>query len=318
MPVSHRARREPLTMTMDHTPPDPDVNRISLDEFLRDVLPDLKLALGEQIDRENARALPGRYARLLPETLLVATLRADVAQAIAPIASQLERELTNSCSRHGSLYDRTYRVELRRAAVGEAPLYSVAAHAGQPSRPASVPDVEQPASREPVQQSSGDRLPSEDPDSTRVDGVPPHAGWQPARWILVVESLAGDEVEVFRLVDPLTTVGRRSEDPRLDVTVALRDVPHVSRRQLALLWTGTEDAPEFRIYNLGLNPLHVGEREVGGARVGRGVPDLNAIDSRNTADIRPEEPVRIGEQGPVILIREVPADEDDPEATRFE
>jgi hypothetical protein len=318
-------------MTMDHTPPDPDVNRISIDEFLRDVLPDLKLALGEQIDRENTRSLPGRYARLLPETLLVATLRADAAQAIAPIASQLERELTNSCSRHGSLYDRTYRVELRRAAAGEAPLYSVAAHAGQPSRAASPTDVQPPAADPatvaPAQQPSAAEapaerpveLPAEDPDATRVDGVPPHPGWQAGRWLLVVETLDGVEVEVFRLVDPLTTVGRRSEDPRLDVNVALRDVPHVSRRQLALLWTGAEDAPGFRIYNLGLNPLHLGDREIAGARVGRGIPDLDALDARSTADIRPEEPIRIGEQGPVILVREVPAeDEDDPEATRFE
>jgi hypothetical protein len=288
-------------MTMDHTPPDPDVNRISIDEFLRDVLPDLKLALGEQIDRENTRSLPGRYARLLPETLLVATLRADAAQAIAPIASQLERELTNSCSRHGSLYDRTYRVELRRAAAGEAPLYSVAAHAGQPSRAASPTDVQPPAADPatvaPAQQPSAAEapaerpveLPAEDPDATRVDGVPPHPGWQAGRWLLVVETLDGVEVEVFRLVDPLTTVGRRSEDPRLDVNVALRDVPHVSRRQLALLWTGAEDAPGFRIYNLGLNPLHLGDREIAGARVGRGIPDLDALDARSTADIRPEE-----------------------------
>ena len=55
-----------------------------MDTLLRDALPEIKLALGELIDRENLRALPGKYAKLLPESLLVVTLRPDAAEALAP------------------------------------------------------------------------------------------------------------------------------------------------------------------------------------------------------------------------------------------
>ena len=73
------------------------------------------ILLGEVIDRENTRALPARYARLLPETLLVITLRPDMASELTPLAQTIERDLTDSVLRHGSLYDRSYRVQLRRS-----------------------------------------------------------------------------------------------------------------------------------------------------------------------------------------------------------
>src|SRR5688572_6677968 len=102
-----------------------------MDELLRGGIPQIKLGLGDAIDRENARPLPPRYARLLPETLLVVTLRPDAADALEPIASDLERELTDSCTRHGSLYDRSYRVRLQRSSDRDAPLYVIGAHAGK-------------------------------------------------------------------------------------------------------------------------------------------------------------------------------------------
>src|SRR6185503_18182116 len=58
---------------------------------------------------------PDRYVKLLPEQTLVVTLRPDAGEAVQPIAGELERELTDSCMRHGSLYDRAYRVKLRVA-----------------------------------------------------------------------------------------------------------------------------------------------------------------------------------------------------------
>jgi hypothetical protein len=313
---------------IDPTPHDPDSEQLSLDAFLRDILPEIKLSLGEQIDRENARSLPGRYARLLPETLLVVTLRPDAAGVLTPIAAEIEQELTGSCTRHGSLYDRAYRVQLRRAEEREAPLFSVSAHAGKDlaepgaARPSAEP-ADAGAHRQPTQEPPGTEtlhaaLPVADPDATHVEGVTPTSGWDPGRWMLIVEDDQGAEQEVFRLMEPFTTVGRRSGDPLLRVTVALSNVPHVSRRQLAVLWDGEDPEPGFRVYNLGLNALHVGDHVVTGARVGRGALRLEAVAPEHTARIGAEQTVRIGEQGPTLRIREVPAPADDPEATQFE
>ncbi|HEX5724299.1 MAG TPA: hypothetical protein VFX98_02470, partial [Longimicrobiaceae bacterium] len=108
-----------------------------LDALLREAVPEIKLALGDLIDRDNARALPDRYARLLPHTTLVVALRHDAAEAVQPVAAELERELTDSCRRHGLLYDRDYRVRLRQAGQPGAPLFRVSvAKEGEPEPPA--------------------------------------------------------------------------------------------------------------------------------------------------------------------------------------
>lgn len=306
-----------------------------MDTLLRDALPEIKLALGELIDRENMRALPGKYAKLLPESLLVVTMRPDAAEALAPLAQTVERDLTDSVMRHGSLYDRAYRVQLRRAGDKDAPMYRVSAHAG--SAPAD-PEPESPHQSLPAVQADratavpkADRadaptiampLPLADPDATRIDDAGP-PGWQAGRWVLIVEDLDGTEREVFRLTDPYTTVGRRADDPQLRTTVALSDVPHVSRRQLALLWDERDGAPGFRLYNLGLNTLHLPGKEVKGAHVPKGALNLDAIPAEATGWVPPGVKLRIGDQGPVLRIDEVPPDEEeaveeDPDATRHE
>jgi hypothetical protein len=294
---------------------------VSLDAIVRDVLPEVKLSLGETIDRENARALPGRYARLLPETLLVVTLRPDAAEELASIAPAIERELTDSCMRHGSLYDRAYRVQLRRSADPDAPLFAVATFAGHET-PA---DAEQPAAGHaadagaPVEQdaeAAPTPIPAVDPDATRVDGWEPPR-WDAGRWMLVVEGDGGEEREAFRLADPVTTVGRRSDDPSLRVGVGLSGAPHVSRRQLALVWDGETPVPGFRVVNLGLNPIHVQGREVPGAKLGRGPLDLAGIDPAHALRVEAGTTLRIGDAGPQLRIVEVPPGEDDPEATQY-
>jgi hypothetical protein len=310
-----------------------------LDTFLREVLPEVKLALGEVIDRENARSLPARYAKLLPETLLVVTLRPDLAGELTPLAQTIERDLSDSVLRHGSLYDRSYRVQLRRSEDGDAPLYRVTAHAGhegggdeeeaapaqdRQQAPAPGRHEDLPAVR--IAQEETDfappPLPVSDPDATRIDVAGP-PGWQAGRWVLVVRELDGEEREAFRLIDPLTTVGRRSDDPQLRSTVALRDVPHVSRRQLAMRWEERDGAPGFMIYNLGLNPVHLPGRDVTGAHLGRGALDLEKVPEASTGWLPPGVPLRIGDQGPVLRVEEVPEEqpespEDDPDATRYE
>jgi len=319
----------------DYTPADHSGGgqNSDLDTLLRDALPEIKLALGEVIDRENARSLPGKYARLLPESLLVVTLREDAATALAPVAVPLERELTDSCTRHGSLYDRAYRVQLRRASDPDAPLYSVSTHAGHPSAEPegesagdSAPHADLPAVRadQAGSTSTGVKpLPISDPDATRIDDAGP-VGWQPGRWLLLVEDEGGEQREVFRLADPFTTIGRRSEDPQLQTTVALSDVPHLSRRHLALLWEARDGAPGFRVYNIGLNSVHLPSREIVGARARRGALDLNSIPEASTGWLPPGVPLKIGEHGPVLKIEEVPEEfdedadvPDDPDATRF-
>jgi hypothetical protein len=304
---------------IDPTPPDTSApgNSATLDELLRDTLPDIKLALGELIDRENSRQLPGRYARLLPDTLLAVTLRPDAADAMAPVAAAVEHELTDSSTRHGSLYDRGYRVELRRVDDPDAPLFSVSAHAGQPpAPPAPAPPAAAVAGTANASRPAAPTLPAVDPDATRLDGYGP-AGWEPGRWLLVVQDELGEELEAFRLSEPLTTLGRRSEDPGLQTTVMLRDVPHVSRRQLALVWEEREGRPGFRVYNLGQPPLMAGEHEVPGARIGRGPLRLDQVSPEHTTWISPGTAITIGETGPVLRIEEIPAAEEDPDATRF-
>lgn len=304
-----------------------------LDSLLREALPEIKLALGELIDRENARSLPERYARLLPESVLVVTLRDDAAAALVPLAETLERDLTDSVVRHGSLYDRTYRVQLRRSEDADAPLYRVTAHAGHAAgaepEPPSVDAgrswaEQQPRDRTPPsidrpEEPATEALPVSDPDATRIDSAGP-AGWTPGQWVLVVENLEGEEREVFRLVDPYTTVGRKSSDPELRTTIALSDVPHLSRRQLVLLFEERGDEPGFRVYNVGLNPVHAPDREIAGARVKRGTLDLDVIPEGSSHWVRAGVPLRIGEHGPVLRIDEVPPDPEeespaDPEAT---
>ncbi|HEX2211311.1 MAG TPA: hypothetical protein VHG93_26740, partial [Longimicrobium sp.] len=111
-----------------------------LDSFLREAIPEIKLALGDAIDRDNSRAIPDKYVRMMPMTTLVVTLRPDAAQAVAVMAAELEEELTDSVMRHGSLYDRDYRVRLKEAGVRGAPLFRVSIQpAGQPEPEPIVP-----------------------------------------------------------------------------------------------------------------------------------------------------------------------------------
>lgn len=294
---------------------DPEPNESStelLDSILREVLPEIKLALGDSIDRENSRALPERYARLLPDTLLIVTLNADAAEALAPLSTTIERDLSDSVARHGLLYDRRYRVQLRRSDDPDAPTYRVSAHAGfvEELEGASVSadaGGSQSASSSEDLPAATAAIPMADPDATRLDLAGP-PGWSEGQWILVVESVSGEETQAFRIVDPFTTVGRRTDDPELQTTIALADMPHLSRRQLVMLFEARDGLPGFRVYNVGLNALHTPEREVPGARTGRMIPDLDRIPEASTVWIEPGVPVRIGEHGPVLRVEEIPPD----------
>jgi hypothetical protein len=286
-----------------------------MDELLRAGVPEIKLALGEAIDRENARPLPPRYARLLPETLLLVTLRADAADALRPVARDLERDMTDSCNRHGSLYERSYRVQLRRSEDPDATLFTVSAVAGKDLAESApeLPSGEQPA--------IAPAVPAAERSAPRL-GALGSGGWEPGRWLLVVEADDGEEREAFRLAEPLTTVGRRTEDPQHQAAIAISDAPHVSRRQLALAWEERDGAAGFRVFNLGLNSVHIPGRDIPGARAGRGLLDLERVPEEHTGWLPPGVPLRIGEHGPTLRIGELPEGPDDvwvdPDATVFE
>jgi hypothetical protein len=389
-----------------------------LDTLLREAVPEIKLALGDLIDRENQRAIPDRYHKLLPEQTLVVTLRPDAGEAVQPIAGELERELTDSCMRHGSLYDRAYRVKLRVAPSPAAPLFRVAMRRGEeaepelfqaprrtePTPPVSVapmvtaqvptgpstdivaataaenatiiaPEPAAPpapsAPPEPPEPALAPGAPSAlalgpgappappappilveaagpsmDPDATRLDGMPPPSaevevdkasdgGFDAERFALAVEDEEGTERERFPVPTATTTVGRKTDNLELRGDVSITDAPHVSRRQLALVWAPREEQPGFTVYNVGLNPLHVGGREVVGANR-KGELNLAELGDDSAAWVEPGAEMIIGEHGPVLRIVDTrPADEDadgsgdaeaapevseveiDPDATRF-
>ena len=284
-----------------------------LDAMLRETIPEVKLALGEQIDRDNERAIPDRYAKLLPDTTLVVTLRADAADALKPVAAELERELSDSCMRHGSLYDRAYYVRLARTDADSAPLFAISTEAGGRSSPVEVAPVPTPVPPPRV-------TPRVDPDATRVEPVAPRSGWQPGRFVLVVEDEEGGETEAFPLTEPLSTVGRHSDDPALRADVAIADVPHVSRRQLAVAWDPQAGEPSFRVYNMGLNPVHIGDRTIPGANQKRGSLRVEDVPTMHTERWTPGATLRIGSGGPTLRLRdggEPSSPADDPDATRF-
>ena len=316
----------------DHTPsamPAGPSEEPLLDALLREAVPEIKLALGDLIDRDNARALPDRYAKLLPETTLAVTLRPDAADALLPIAAELERELSDSCTRHGSLYDRAYRVKLRRADQPGAPLFRVSALSGKEVEAASIapPPGAAPApppspmtavsaapltvagSASPAPEATvmvpPPRItpPAMAPDATRIEGISPPA-LEGGRFVLAVEEEDGTERETHPVSETLTTVGRRTEDAALRCTVALEGATHVSRRQVALVWDPRGGKPGFRVYNLGLNAVHAGGKEIPGANLGKGPLSLEAVAALNTGWVAPGEALRIGEHGPVLRIRE--------------
>jgi hypothetical protein len=350
----------PATRPTQHASEEP-----LLDSFLREAIPEIKLALGDLIDRDNSRAIPDKYVKLLPLTTLVVTLRPDAARAVAPMAADLEGDLTDSVMRHGSLYDRDYRVRLREAGQKGAPLFRVSVQpagepepapitaAPEPPRPSSPPpDATYAAPREPERAPAAPppgetlfagRAPEfVDPDATRVEGIP-HVTARPApkpegpafpagRYELVAEELDGEERERFPLTQAITTVGRQTDNPALRSDLQLTNSDRVSRRQLALVYARRDGREGFDVYNLGLNSIHVGEREVSGANAGKGPLQLEGMEAHSLF-VPPGEPVRIGGHGPVVRIRELggaekeddgsaeirvePEVEEDPDKTQF-
>jgi hypothetical protein len=293
-----------------------------LDSFLREAVPEIKLSIGDLIDRDNSRAIPDRYVKLLPQASLVVTLRPDVARAVASIAADLEAELTDSANRHGSLYDREYRVRLTDAGSPGAPLFRVNLRADdakvdEAPVAASGPDAAElphPSSA-PSEPPPDPVAPAMDPDATRMDGVerPPFPS---GRYVLVAPGGGDTEEQRFPLLNPVTSVGRETDNPALRSDVQLAGHPNVSRRQLALVWAPREEGDGFLVYNVGLNAVHVDEREVPGANAGRGALRLEALDDHSVW-MAPGAELRVGAHGPALRIEEAPEPAEDPDATQF-
>lgn len=323
-----------------------------LDQLLREAVPEIKLALGDLIDRDNARSLPDRYARLLPETVLVVTLRPDAARSLSPVALQLEGELTDSCMRHGSLYDRPYRVRLHEAGNPGAPLFRISKE--NPGGPADTPGLTQGASAPapalgtvsapplspPVApiEARGETIavppprttapppappapaaPAriiDDPDATRMEGLAPAAApapdWDTKRWELVVEDEDGDAAERFPIPAAEVTIGRHTDNPQLQSDLMLAGAPQVSRRHLVLRWAPRHGVPGFQVANLGLNALNVDGDEIAGANL-KGPFRLEEVPERHTRWVPTETRMRIGENGPILRVAAVEAPAAEPE-----
>ncbi|MBV9773979.1 MAG: hypothetical protein JO040_08515, partial [Gemmatimonadetes bacterium] len=69
---------------------------------------------------------------------------------------------------------------------------------------------------------------------------------------------------------------------------------------------------------LGLNVGHLGGRELAGANQKQGPLRLEELQAQHTEWLPLEEPLRIGEKGPVLRVREAGEPEVDPDATRLE
>lgn len=342
----------PATRPTEHGSEEP-----LLDSFLREAIPEIKLALGDLIDRDNSRAIPDKYVKLLPLTTLVVTLRPDAARAVAPMAADLEGDLTDSVMRHGSLYDRDYRVRLKEAGQKGAPLFRVSVQpAGEPE-PAPIAAAPEPppeatiavAPRAPAPAAppisetlfAGRSPELMDPDATRVEGIAPTPAPAPklpdtpdvpaGRYALVSEDDDGTEHERFPITQAVTTVGRQTDNPALRSDIQLSNSDRVSRRQLALVFAHRDGRAGFDVYNLGLNAIHVGEREVSGANAGKGPLQLEGMEGHSLF-VGPGEAIRVGGHGPIVRIHETggekggeapveirvePEEDEDPDRTRF-
>ena len=72
------------------------------------------------------------------------------------------------------------------------------------------------------------------------------------------------------------------------------------------------------VCNLGLNALHLEDDELPGVNR-KGPFTIEDIPEASRRRVAPDTPMRIGEHGPVIRIREAPREEvaEDPDATRY-
>ncbi|MBW3570810.1 MAG: hypothetical protein KY467_06875, partial [Gemmatimonadetes bacterium] len=150
--------------------------------------------------------------------------------------------------------------------------------------------------------------------ATRVEGISPPAApdFPTGRFELAVEEGDGTERDRFPIAQPQTKVGRQTDNPALQSEVQLTGSPNVSRRQLALVWAERDGRPGFTVYNLGLNAIHVGDREVSGANAGKGALDVGGLGDHATW-VAPGEPIRIGGHGPIVRIRDANEAEKEPE-----
>jgi hypothetical protein len=276
---------------------------------LQDALPELKLVLGERIDEEGSGGMPPRYARALPPARLLVTLRPDAAAALGAIAAELERDLTDACNRHGSLYDRRYRVELQAADDPAAPLFAV-------SLQAAASDAQAAGEGEGALPPGGDAAASRPTPHADLPVVAAGGeGWDAGSWVLLVEEEEGRPDLRLRIEQPQVVVGRVTDEAALRPDLPLPDLPHVSRRHLVLRWEERDGAPGFLVHNLGKNTVHLPGQSLPGADHGRGALDLSRVPPASSGWLPPGAPLRIGEGGPWLRVMEAGEPQADPDAT---
>jgi hypothetical protein len=291
-------------------------------DFFSSVLPRLKLAIGEAIDRDNAQRIPARYRARLGRTRLDVVLHPAIAGEISHLFGELEADLADSVARHALMYERQYALALSSITDGTEAPFSVIIHSMArdatlaPSEDGTLTDHTEPAAATPVEargtepeaaprtetEAESRRTEPEAAPRTETEAVD---GWKTGQWRLHVLSRSGEPIADAVLEQREMMVGR--EPGRYPGGTALRlpdNLTTVSRRQLVVQWDPGEEGPAFRVYNTGKAHLQVNDAVIPGANIGEGLPQLGQLRDDFSLRISPGARAEIGRTGPIIYIEE--------------
>ncbi|MEX2283959.1 MAG: hypothetical protein WEE89_15850 [Gemmatimonadota bacterium] len=289
---------------------EPNASSSAITEFLRIVEPEIKLALGAAIDRENTKPLSAEWS-VVPTTLHI-FLRPDLAATVEPVYRRLEASFAESCRRHGLLYNRGYSAQVWSAIRDDAPAFEIVAQMG---RAVSPDDLSFSAGRSQATQFESS-IPRVDSDATLSDTSGPE-DWDPSQWLLRVKmSAAKDEPQAYPLTESRCVIGRRAQESSLHANILLEAAPRtISRRQLAIVWEPRSGNPGFKVYNVGLAPLNIGDEELPGMNLDSQAFAWETLPELNSRWTQPEERFAIGRGLTLWIERNALEWEADPDAT---
>lgn len=278
-------------------------------EFFTSILPRIKLAIGEAIDRDNAKQVPARYRNKLGDTLLEIVLHPTIVSTIVDLVNEVEADLSESSTRHGLMYHRKYPVRLVASGDHEGALFEVIVRvAPSATSPSEVPQgsestilaIDPPAG---VTEAEAARTESEGAPATEAEE---DDSWRSGRWELRVVDRKGEEVARTPLQQPVIAIGRQPDPYPSGSSLRLPErLSTVSRRQLVVQWDPDIGSPSFRIFNTGKSPIRVGDIVIPGANEGNSLPDLTRLQDDHSVKVAPGVQVEIGTAGPILWIEDL-------------